>query len=286
VKLSIVTPTLNQAAFIEETISSVLDEPGVEYGIVDGGSTDGTVEIIRKYERHLAFWISEPDAGQADALNKGFAKLTGDAVGYLNSDDVLQPGAAARVLDAFASNAAADIVVGAVEWMDATGNPRGLHHGRIRNLQEALAIYDVWWNGRQWVQPEVFWRRSLATRIGGFNTQYNLAFDYEYWVRCFLAGAKPIDIPDVLARFRFHAAQKSTHSFKAACEIRDVVSTFLARRDLPVNWLWRLCLAQRLSYDRYQCAEAGPDRPSFARALLNHPGWLCVPEVRRRLARR
>src|SRR5258708_6197785 len=140
-KFGIVTPSFNSAATIEETIRSVLGQRGVEvgYAIMDGGSTDGTVEIIRKYEARLAWWVSERDRGQVDALNKGFPRLAGDVLGFLNADDILLPGALKAAGDAFAARPEIDIVYGGVEGSVFVCRPRGCHPGRADTLKNILA---------------------------------------------------------------------------------------------------------------------------------------------------
>lgn len=273
-KISLVTPCFNGARFIRETIESVLAQDGadVEYGIVDGASTDGTAEIVRGYGARLAWWISERDAGQADALNKGFARTRGEVLGFLNADDVLEPGALEAVARAFEEEPALDLVYGRVTWMDADGRAQGEHAGDISSLGEVLDLQRVWWAQRQWVQPEVFFRRRLWERVGAFDTRYHLAFDYDYWVRCFLAGVRVKRLPQTLVRFRLHADQKSSASRQAADEIRDIVGRALAQNP-PLSSSLRRRIAAELSYDLYQCSDAHT-RPGFLRALVQHPEWL------------
>jgi GT2 family glycosyltransferase len=130
------------------------------------------------------------------------------------------------------------------------------------------------------VQPEVFFRRALWERVGGFDPRYHLAFDYDFWVRCFLAGTRVLHVPEALAQFRFHATQKSSASALAAHEIRDIVARHLEHAGLPAGHA--RALRARISYDRYQVANPA-DRAPFWRALLTHPEWLGVPEVWQRL---
>ena len=132
-KVSIITPCYNAAATIEETIRSVLDQQGVdlEYIVCDGGSTDGTADIIRRYESRLAWWVSERDRGQVDAINKGFTHATGDVLGFLNGDDVLVPGALQKVCAAFANEPEAELVQGEIEWIDFAGHSLGTHLGDV-----------------------------------------------------------------------------------------------------------------------------------------------------------
>ena len=281
-KISLVTPCFNSAPYLEETIRSVLAQeiPGLEYFIVDGGSTDGTVEIIQRYADRLTWWVSETDGGQVDALNKGFARATGDIVGFINADDVLLPGALTAVMKAFTEQPEADIVYGEVEWIDGQGQPTGSHAGKISNLDEALDIYHVWWSQRQWVQPEVFYRRSLKERVGEFDPRYNLAFDFDFWVRCFRAEASVMKLPEQLVQFRIHPNQKSKAERQAADEIRMIVRRHL-EEGAAISPARRRRLEARLSYDQYQLDNG--NRPSFFRALLGNPNWLRAPEVRDRI---
>jgi hypothetical protein len=137
------------------------------------------------------------------------------------------------------------------------------------------------------VQPEVFWRRRLWEKTGPFNTRYDLAFDYEFWVRCFQAGAKVKRIPRTLAQFRLHPAQKSKNAEAAAREIRNIVRDALATRP-SIGFRTRRKLESELSYDRYQSGQDWPDegiRPSFSRMLLQKPSWTFLPPVRERICR-
>lgn len=282
-KVSIVTVSFNSARTIDETIQSVLTQEGVEleYLIVDGASGDGTAEIIRKYEAQLAWWVSERDRGQVEALNKGFARATGDVLGFLNADDVLLPGTLREVCARFAQAPEKDIVYGGVEWIDLEGRSLGTHFGSIASLEEILDVFNVWWGERQWVQPEVFFRRSLKEKAGAFDERYQLAFDYDFWVRCFLAGAKVSQLPVPLVKFRRHAAQKSADFQRAVDEITASMGEHLATHPPISRWKHRE-LSARLAYTRYQKLPI-EQRPSFASALVRHPGWLFSPEVRQRI---
>jgi glycosyltransferase involved in cell wall biosynthesis len=282
-KFSIVTACFNAARTVEETLRSVHGQTGVEieYIVVHGASTDGTAEIIRRFAPQLAAFVSEPDRGQVDALNKGFARATGEVLGFLNADDVLLPGALEKVAAQFASAPGADLVYGGVEWIDLEGQPLGSHMGNISSLEEILDVFSVWWGERQWVQPEVFFRRELKSRVGAFDERYHLAFDYDFWVRCFLAGATPSQVPAPMVRFRRHAAQKSTDARRAVKEILAILSEHLATNP-PIGRGKIRELRARLDYTLYQGLPVG-QRTSFASALLQHPGWLLSPEVRQRI---
>lgn len=284
--LTLAIPTRNGSRYLGDTLRSLdRNRPAVRWWLQDSCSTDETAVIARRYASDAERVIVEMDTGQPDGLNRAFEHMGGEIIGYINSDDCLAEGAAEAVLAEFAADPDLDLLYGEVEWVDAQGRVTGHHTGSISNLTEILDIYRVWWNGRQWVQPEVFWRRRLWERVGPFNIRYDLTFDYEYWVRCFQAGAKVKRIPRVLARFRIHPGQKSSSSAAAANEIRDIVSEALASDPpIPASDLRRL--GSMLGYDRYQAGQdyaAANGRPSLTRMLLRRPDWLLVPEVRRRV---
>jgi glycosyltransferase involved in cell wall biosynthesis len=210
----VVTPSFNQGPFVERTIRSVLDQQGdfdLDYLVVDGQSTDATLSILRKYEDRLT-WISEPDRGQVDAINKGFQRVRGDIVGWLNSDDVLLPGALARVVDAFTRHPHVDWVHGRCEIIDADD----------RVIRRWISAYKHWccrwYSYGQLVtenfisQMTVFWRRPVLDQIGLLDTGLKLAFDYDLWLRLAKRGA-PVYLPEPIACFRWYDTSKSGSSF-------------------------------------------------------------------------
>lgn len=281
--LVLAVPVFNGARYLAATLESLSAQGAdVRWWLQDGASTDNTVAIARKHARPGDTVVSEPDRGQADALNHAFAKMGGDIVGFLNADDLLAPGAARRVLDFFAANPEVDLVYGSVQWIDAEGNPEGTHTGRISSLAEILDIYGVWWAERQWVQPEVFFRRSLWEKAGGFDTRYDLVFDYEFWVRCFLAGARVAHLPSILCSFRRHAAQKSSAAERAADEIRAVVRQHLPTAAVPARTRW--AIGAQLCYDLYQGGRSPRSGRPFFTEFLRHPHWLLSPRARERAA--
>jgi glycosyltransferase involved in cell wall biosynthesis len=284
--LVLAIPTFNSAQFLARTLQSVnANGPAVRWWLQDGASTDGTLAIARSFARADDTIVSEPDLGQTDALNRAMKNMGGEIVGFINGDDCLVPGTAARVVEYFAAHPQIDLLYGGVEWIDEEDQVAGKHFGRISSLGEVLDIYNVWWKERQWVQPEVFYRRSLWERVGGFNTGYRLAFDYDFWVRCFLANAVVARQSETFAQFRRHSAQKSTAARDAADEIRAIVEKNLALNPpIAAGTRWRL--RAQLSYDRYQLGDqltSGARRPSFFSALLRHPHWLLASHVRTRL---
>jgi glycosyltransferase involved in cell wall biosynthesis len=213
--LTVVTPSFNQGEFIERTIRSVLDQgyPNLEYVIVDGGSTDGTLEVIRRYEDRLAWWVSEPDRGQTEAINKGIERTGGEIVAYLNSDDYYLPGAFDEAVEAlerserrWTAGAVVDIAEGdpPLELGVWQPDPPSASEGPLRGRH--------WWLLAPWhvPQPSTFWRRELFERHGLFRDDMHFAFDAEFMLRLAMAGEMPELLRDqVLAARSEHPAQKS-----------------------------------------------------------------------------
>ena len=201
-RISIVTPSLNQGAFIEEAIRSVLlqNYPAVELIVADGGSTDGTVETIEKYKSCLAHSLCEGDAGPANALNKGFRLATGEILGFLNADDLLLPGSLEKVVHEFRRQPWADVVSG---------------HGYLANASGQVGapfISDRWnltrfaYDACVLVQAATFFRRSTFQQVEGFNEDNQTAWDMELWADLALAGARFHAFDEFLAVYRLHTA--------------------------------------------------------------------------------
>jgi glycosyltransferase involved in cell wall biosynthesis len=209
-------PTLNQGRFIERAIRSVLDQrlDELEFIVVDGGSSDGTLEVIRRYEDSIDWWVSEPDRGQTDALNKGLSRATGDVVAYLSSDDYYLPSAFTAALGALESNGAS-WVAGVARNLDQWGEPTEEGEFWIPKQPDALELVPRgrhWWLLRHWAvpQPASFWRRELFEAHGGFRHDMDYAFDVEFMLRLVLAGERPVLLRDrVLAVRCLHPAAKS-----------------------------------------------------------------------------
>jgi glycosyltransferase involved in cell wall biosynthesis len=237
-KISIVTPSLNQGRFIEETILSVLNQgyPDVEHIVMDGGSTDNTPEILERYGSRLAYAESAKDKGQSDAINKGFARANGEILTWLNADDMLCPGALAAVALAFATSGA-DLVAGICVIHD---EGRVLHRhltacadGKLP-LAELLDLEGGWLEGEFFYQPEVFFTRALWQRAGGHVAEkLYFSMDYELWLRFAEAGGVLHAIARPLALFRVHGEQKTHVPARFQAELQQVRAGFLARRGLP-----------------------------------------------------
>ena len=202
-KITIVTPSYNQDRYLEQTIRSIVEQgyPALEYMILDGGSTDGSVEILKKYERHLAYWTSQKDAGQADAISRGFARATGDILGWVNSDDFLLPEALEKVGKFFVRNPQTDLVIGGGLVVDEAGN-------RVRKFYSFPQSFESLLVGGQFFQqPSSFWRRSAYEAVGGVDTSFHYCFDYDLFLRL-TKNRKPGRIPAMLSAFRGHLQSK------------------------------------------------------------------------------
>ena len=204
--IAIVTPSYNQSHFIAQTIESVLEQdyPHFEYGVIDGGSTDGTSEILEKYRERVAYYVSEPDNGQSHAIAKGFSHLRGDIMAYLNSDDLLLPGALRFVGELFAEHPEIDVIYGHRLVIDEAGREVG-RWVLPRHDAQAIQNFDYV------PQETLFWRKSLYEAVGGINQSFQFAMDWDLLLRFIQAGARFRRVPYFLACFRVHNKQK-THT--------------------------------------------------------------------------
>ncbi|MFA7345426.1 MAG: glycosyltransferase family 2 protein [Terrimicrobiaceae bacterium] len=201
-KISVVTPSYNQGVFLEQTMLSVLGQvyPNLEYIVVDGGSNDGSVEIIKRYEDNLAWWVSGKDGGQAEAINKGFARATGDILCWLNSDDFFLPGTLLAIAGELA--AGHDLVYGDCISFSDLGKRCVINRPPVYD-RELLGLVDYI------VQPSSFWTRSLWSKTGPLNTALHYAFDWEWFLRASGFG-KFHKCERILSAYRFHASHKSS----------------------------------------------------------------------------
>ena len=221
-KISIITPSYNQDQFLEETILSVLsqDYPNLEYIIIDGGSTDNSIDIIKKYNKRITYWVSEPDDGQADAINKGFHKATGDILHWLNSDDVLLKGALNLVNDFFIQNPEIDCVMGDLKIIDPTGKFLTLIKAVPFHFNSALYTTGLV------PQPSTLFTRKAWRKTGNLDISFTYQFDYEYFLRMSKAGVKFSLLRKPIAQFRLHPDSKTISKyndlfFKSILTIQD-----------------------------------------------------------------
>ncbi len=202
--VTIVTPSFNQVAFLEQAIRSVLGQsyPRIEYMVVDGGSTDGSVEIIRRYADRLAWWVSEKDAGQADGINKGLRRARGEIVAWLNSDDYYLPTAVGQAVEAFRQNPQAGLVFSDVESVDAQGRRFNIMCFGNWGLSDLMSFRII-------SQPGVFIRRSVLEQAGYLDPNYHYLLDHHLWLR--MAVLAPIQYAAGVrwAAARFHPAAKN-----------------------------------------------------------------------------
>jgi hypothetical protein len=209
-RISVVTPSFNQGRFIEETIRSILLQgyPNLEYFILDGGSKDNSVKIIRKYSQWLSYWISQPDSGQSDAINSGLRMASGEFATWINSDDVLCKNALIKQASEIGFNANT-VYVGICLYIDVDGNVLMSHRGRVNSLEDLLRISTVWRSRGQIVQPEVLFPRELVLAVGGVNPDNHYTMDYELWGKLLIAGShfQYTNIP--FGMFRKHSEQKT-----------------------------------------------------------------------------
>jgi glycosyltransferase involved in cell wall biosynthesis len=272
-KISIITPSFNQAAYLEECIDSVLSQnyPAMEYIILDGGSTDGSVDIIRKYEKHLAWWTSEKDSGQADAINRGMRRASGEIVCWQNSDDYYLPGALLTVGTEASRRADMDVFFGNVLLVNERGTT-------IREMREQpfsvdhLIYYD--WNISS---QSAFWRSSVVARFGYLRNS-PVGFDWEWFIRLGRGGCKFHFMPRTFGAYRLHGESK----LSLVSGRQDVKREILVEYGIPYaserefrarfRWKRRYFKAAKLLYH-------------LRRGEWGYIGFVCTDKVRRLIDR-
>ena len=268
-KISIVTPSFNQGRFLEETILSVLNQnyPNLEYIVIDGGSTDETVEVIRRYQNRLAYWISEKDRGQVHAINKGLERASGDIFAFINSDDVYLPGTFAAVTEYFEEYPQTEWVCGDT-IMFGEGHATEL----IQSVVPRSAAHCLSWAYTA-AQPGHFWRRELVE--GGFDEGWPYDFDHDLYVRLLLAGHRCEHIPLPFAAYRLHAFSKTVaeghHQIEEFERSAEVYEDSLKGADR------RWCRSTRFLRRSYAASEAGDKKEGarwLMRALVTYPEGL------------
>ena len=274
-KVSIVTPSYNQGQFIEETIRSVLFQgyPNLEYIIIDGGSTDGSVDIIRKYEPWLAYWVSEPDQGQANAINKGWRRSSGEVMAWLNSDDVYLPKAVGDVTEFLCSNGSVDVAYGDAFYIDERSQTIErfiAHHFDLLKLLH----YNIL------PQPAAFIRRNAIVKVGGLDESFHLCLDHDLWLR--MSGKCRFQyIQKPWAQYRLHPSSKGSTQHRIRWEetIR-MLERFLANQDVQedVKGQQDKILGRAHWYASVACWSAGDRIKAQEHAIESmrlYPDYLC-----------
>ena len=304
--VSIVTPSYNQGRFLRRAIDSVLsqDYPHLEYFVLDGGSTDESADILRSYsivpsasgkeaaqsptspfgkgaaqslpspsgrgdegERKSFFWLCQPDRGQTDAINQGLRRTRGDILAYLNSDDVLLPGAIAAIVQHFRSNPDWDLLYGNAYHIDENDRVLGTYPTAPYEFDRLLQSCCI-------CQPAAFWRRRITDRVGLFDESLHYAMDYEYWMRIDRAGGKLVHVPEFLACSRQHAQTKTRSArMQVYHEILEV-----SRRHAD-----DASFSQYYAYWHHRCYERRDGWPRWLRWLPQCHWWLAVTHRRLRL---
>ena len=280
-KISIVTPSYNQGRYLEQTIVSVLsqDYERVEYIIIDGGSSDESVDIIRRHESCLSYWISESDRGQTHAINKGLERATGDLVAYINSDDFYLPGAFTAAAEHFRRRPDCEWVCGDVIFF-------GDGQATIRPKVVLPRSPAAWLTRRHFApQPGMFWRRELLR--DGFDERFRYCFDFEMFLRLVFTGHRCEHLPSAVASFRLHEASKTVAE---ASSFEDEVMWMSREYFDRAAWsARRACLAAHHFRKSYDASLAGDVRASarhLARAVWKQPGavadrwfWGCLRQL-------
>jgi glycosyltransferase involved in cell wall biosynthesis len=243
VRLTVITPSLNQGRYLERTIRSVLDQEydDLEYIVMDGGSTDESVDILERYSDRIAYWVSEPDRGQADAINRAIRRSTGDVIAYINSDDYYLPGAFAAAMPEFSAPG--------VVWVA----------GRCRYLYDTGELDTVWVPKRPrgprpryvhetWYVPQAssFWRREVFDAVGLLRDDLHYVFDTEFGLRAALAGFLPVTIDEELSVRFLHEEAKSADTRPFAREYERVSADLLATIPRREHLLYRVVRLARI----------------------------------------
>jgi glycosyltransferase involved in cell wall biosynthesis len=243
-RITVVTPSFNQAEFLEATIRSVLDQqyPDLEFIVNDGGSTDGTAEILDRYASRLTHVQSRPDGGQTDALIQGFERATGDVLAWLNSDDLYEPGTLEEVASHFRQHPDHRFIYGDSTWIDADGEI-------IRRKREMPFNRWLWLRTYNYIpQPSAFWRRDLYEAVGGLDAAFDLAMDTDLFAR-FAEKTQPHHVPRYWSRMRQHPDQKNVRLRGRSDEEDDIIR---ARYVRPHGVRWNaergLAKSARLAY--------------------------------------
>jgi glycosyltransferase involved in cell wall biosynthesis len=253
-KISIVTPSYNQGQYLEETIKSVLDQkyPNLEYIIMDGGSTDNSVDVIKKYESRLAHWESKPDGGQADAINKGFNMATGDILAWLNSDDYYTPGTLERISELFTKDDLKIVFGECVLYFEKSGkkkSSRVFEYAKTHHIE--LSDYII--------QPSSFWTKKTWDLVGNLNVELAYTFDWDWFIRAKRNGIQLHPVDYALSVYRYHDQHKT--------------GTGGGKREEEISWIFREYHSELLS-QKYMQRRTMQNKILRANGLNRILGWI------------
>lgn len=264
-EVTVITPSFNQGQFIERTLQSVASQacPGLKHVILDGGSSDETLEVLARFGGNIQ-WVSEPDRGQADAVNKGILATSSEVIGWLNSDDVYYPGALKRVIDFFERHPDIDVVYGMADHIDTADIPFEDYPTEPWNPERL-------WETCFICQPALFFRRRVVERYGVLDESLHFCMDYEYWLRLMRAGARFAYLPEKLAGSRLYPQTKTLGSTVAVHqEINDMLKRF---GPVPDSWLQNYAYVVTKSRLGTGAASWRFTRELQARAMLASVRW-------------
>lgn len=243
-KLSIITPSFNQAVYLEKTILSVLNQnyPNLEYIIIDGGSTDGSVDVIKKYEKYLAYWVSEKDNGQTDAINKGLLAASGDWMGWQNSDDVYLPGAFDEFIHAAKADKGLDLIYADLLFIDSDDSQTG----KVLLCPVSLATFIS--DGVFPHNQSAFWSKRAIERLGPLDNSLTFSMDYEFFLRFFFHKLRTKHFPGQWGGFRLHKESK-TSNIATVCAEENLEIIHRYGLDKYHNNIYKMMsVARRASY--------------------------------------
>jgi glycosyltransferase involved in cell wall biosynthesis len=277
-KISIITPSLNQGSYIEQTIQSVFEQnyANLEYIIIDGGSSDNTIDIVKKYENRLAYWISEADEGQPDAINKGIERATGEILAYLNSDDLYLPGALAAVGQFFQEHTSSKWVCGDTLLFGEDHKTELVRTNVPKSIGHCLS-----WAYKA-PQPGMFWKRELLH--DGFDNKWRFCFDHELYVRLLCGGYHCEYLPIPLAAYRLHSSSKTVAEGDLfGREFDEIAKIYEPELSGPVR---RWSAATRFLRESFDASSKGNRTRALERlmramllhpqALVHRPFWGCL----------
>lgn len=272
-RISIVTPSFNQGQFLEETILSVLNQgyPDLEYFVMDGRSTDNSVEVIQKYASRLTYWESKPDRGQSHAINKGFKLATGELVAWLNSDDLLNPGALFEVAEIWQTDQTLGFIHGISDIVDEDGKPTGKTHGSSFDFTDSLLASD-----NSVAQPSTFISHMALKEVGYLDEDLHMSMDWDLWLR--IGNKYPVCfLPKVLSRSRFWALTKTNTQVEKSGQDHVTIVRKLSRTNQIDKMLRKQALAA--AYGRKAVLEFKKNKTLRSKiSLLN--SLVCYPQLK------